>query len=122
MIAPFSSPGNATKSKVMPDAIQIENIEAIRLQEGIDDVDLRAEIRALKAGDQVKLTLLTGDGGTETILVRITSVRDLAFRGKLVKKPKSSSLTGLDVDSPINFSAANIHSIPKGQPAYGKRN
>ena len=106
----------------MPDAIQIENIEAIRLQEGIDDVDLRAEIRALKAGDQVKLTLLTGAGGTETILVRITSVRDLAFRGKLVKKPKSSSLTGLDVDSPINFSAANIHSIPKGQPAYGKRN
>jgi len=44
----------------MPPSIEIENIEKLRLREGIKDVELRRAIRGLRAGDYVKLTLLTG--------------------------------------------------------------
>jgi hypothetical protein len=104
----------------MPNLIEIENIEEMRLQEGIDDIELRAEIRALKIGDHVKLTLVTGTAAFESILVRITSISGLSFRGKLARKPTSSSLVELDVGSALSFSASHIHSIPKGRPASGK--
>ena len=101
----------------MPNVIEIENIEQIRLQEGIDDIDLRKEIRQLRVGDLVKLTLLTGATSFETLMVRITSVQGSAFRGQLTKKPASSGLADLSVGSPLDFSTAHIHSIAKRQPA-----
>ena len=50
----------------MRDRVRIENIEEMRLHEGIDDTELRKEIRALKVGDFVKLTLLARAGSFES--------------------------------------------------------
>ncbi len=94
----------------MQTTVEIENIEEMRRQEGIDDVELRVEIRALKVGDFVRLTFLTSKTSFETVLIRITSIRGTAFRGKFAKRPISASLrkrTG----APVVFSAAHIHSL-----------
>jgi len=95
--------------------VEIENIEELRRQEGIDDVELRKEVRDLRAGDFVKLTLLTSAtaGGGETLSVRITSIRGSAFRGKLATKPTSPAFAQLQAGSPITFTPAHIHSIAK---------
>jgi hypothetical protein len=100
----------------MQDPVEIENIEDLRLREGIDDVELRREIQLLKAGDFVKVTLLTSSKSFETLWVLITSRRGPAFRGKLASKPTSTGLSRLRVGAPITFAAAHIHSIPKGHP------
>jgi hypothetical protein len=96
-------------------AVQIENIDQMRRQQGIDDVELRAEIRRLEVGDLVSLTLLTGIGSSagETVQVRITSITGVAFRGKLVTRPVSAGLEHLRVGSYVVFTAAHIHSIPR---------
>jgi hypothetical protein len=101
----------AAKSPTVRNPIEIEKIEEIRRQEGIDDVELRVEIRALKIGDFVKLTFLIGSAGFETLSVRITSIRGSAFRGKLADKPVSPALSELGVGSPVLFTADHIHSI-----------
>lgn len=92
--------------------IDIENIEELRRRQGIDDVDLRKQIRGLGIGDCVKLTLFTGPTSFETVLVRITSIRGQELRGKLVNKPASNALSRLREGSPVAFTTANIHSIP----------
>src|SRR6266545_814679 len=104
----------------MPKQLELEDIEEMRRQEGIDDVELRSEIRTLKVGDCVKVTLLTGTSSFETLLVRITSIKNRAFRGKLVKRPVSGSLSELEVGSPLLFTAAHIHSIAKRHPEPGQ--
>ncbi len=99
--------------------IEIENIEEMRRREGIDDVELREEIHVLQVGDSVKLTFrprLQATAG-ETLVVRITSIREDAFRGKLVSRPVSVGLAQLRVGSAVAFTTAHIHSVPKGQPA-----
>jgi hypothetical protein len=96
-------------------AIELENIEEIRRQEGIDDVELRVEIRALKVGDLVRITFLTGTTSFETLLVRITSIRGSAFRGKLAKRPSSAGLRKLGADASVVFTTAHIHSLVKRQ-------
>src|SRR4051794_12299675 len=73
--------------------VEIENIEEMRRREGIEDVELREEIRGLRVGDIVKLTFLTGSHSFETLLVRITSIRGAAFRGKLANGPTSAGLS-----------------------------
>jgi hypothetical protein len=100
--------------------VEIENIEEMRRQAGIDDVELREEIRGLEIGDLVKLTLLTGTNSSarETLLVRITSIRGSMFRGKLANKPATTGLSKLRVGSHVAFTPAHIHSVAKGQPAY----
>jgi hypothetical protein len=100
----------------MRNSVQIENIEEMRFQEGIDDTELRREIRELKVGDMVKLTFLTGATSFETVLVRITSIRDSAFRGKLARRPTAAGLSQLRVGESVAFTAAHIHSIPKKAP------
>jgi hypothetical protein len=99
--------------------VEIENIEEMRRQEGIDDVELRVEIRGLKVGDFVKLTLLIGTTSFETLLVRITRIRGSAFRGKLVNRPTASGLSKLDAGAPIAFTTAHIHSLLKKQEVHG---
>jgi hypothetical protein len=93
--------------------VEIENIEALRLQEGIEDVELRAAIRGLRVGQCVRLTLLTGatPSAGETLLVRITHVRAGQFRGRLTSRPASARLAGLRVGSPLAFTRDHIHSI-----------
>jgi len=100
----------------MGNRVEIENIEERRHQVGIDDVVLREDIRGLAVGDFVKLTLLTSTPSFtgETVLVRFTSIRGPAFRGKLVYKPASTGLSRLGVGSLIAFVAAHIHSLPRG--------
>jgi len=97
--------------------VQIENIEERRREVGIDDVVLRKEIRELAIGDIDKLTLLTDKASYagETVQVRITRIRGPAFRGKLVCKPTSTSLSRLEVGSPVAFTAAHIHSLARGR-------
>src|SRR5262245_32164726 len=100
----------------MGNRVEIENIEERRREVGIDDVGLREDIRGLDVGDLVKLTLLSGTASTgETVLVRITSIRGSAFRGKLVCKPTSTGLSRLEIGSPLVFTTAHIHSLVRGR-------
>jgi hypothetical protein len=98
------------------DPIQIENIGQMRRERGIDDAELREEVRRLKSGDLVRLTLLTGSApfGGETVVVRITSRKGPLFRGKLVRKPAAAALGQLRAGSLLTFSASHIHSVPRG--------
>ena len=106
----------------MPPRVEIEDIEDLRRRQGIDDVELREAIRGLRVGDSVRLTFLTGRGTSagETLPVRITSIRDGAFRGRLAGGPSSAALSGLQVGALIAFTTAQIHSVRKGQRTYGQ--
>jgi hypothetical protein len=107
----------------MRQPVAIENIEEMRRRQGIDDVQLHEEIRDLAVGDFVKLTLSTAGEATpagETLLVRITSIKGDAFRGKLVDRPTSSALAKLSAGWPLAFNAAHIHSVRRGQPTHHK--
>src|SRR5690349_15927073 len=54
-------PARASKgARRMSDVVEIQDIEQMRQQEGIDDVELRGEVRQLRAGDYVRLTFLAG--------------------------------------------------------------
>jgi hypothetical protein len=99
----------------MPKPVEIENIEAMRLREGIDDVELRQKIRGLRIGDSAYLTFRAGNASStgETLSVRITSIRGSAFRGKLTKAPASPGLSALHIGSTIEFTTEQIHSLPK---------
>ena len=79
----------------MRNVVEIEDIEQRRLRAGIDDVELRSEIRGLQVGDFVKLTFLTGPSSSETLSVRITSISGSAFRGKLADGPVALTLSKL---------------------------
>jgi hypothetical protein len=103
----------ASKGSFMPDLVQLEDIEEMRRREGIDDLELRMEIRALKAGDMVKVTMVAESKAFETVLVRITSIRGSTFRGKLVRRPTSAGLKRLAAGAAISFTTAHIHSLLK---------
>ncbi len=100
----------------MRNRLQIENIEAMRRRQGIEDVELHEDIRRLRPGDFVKVTFVSGPTSFETLWIRLTSIRGTAFRGKLANRPLSTGLGRLHIGSPIAFCADHIHSIPKGQP------
>jgi hypothetical protein len=101
----------------MHNSVAIENIEELRRREGIDDVELRAEVGRLRVGDHVKITLRGGEShGGETLAVRITTIRGDGFRGKLACDPASAGLAGLRAGSPVAFTTAHIHSVAKGRP------
>ena len=102
----------------MRQQFEIEDIEGLRRGQGINDSELRQQVRGLRAGDVVLLTLLAGTAapGGEMVPVRITRVRGSAFRGALVRKPASSPLAGLRAGSPVVFAASHIHSLLSAQP------
>jgi hypothetical protein len=107
----------------MRHSVEIENIDEMRRREGIDDVELWEQIRALQVGDFVRLTFLTGSKpiARETLLVRITSIRCEVFRAKLTERPASTGLSTLRVGSLIPFTTDQIHSIPKEQRNLASR-
>ena len=82
----------------MRNPVEIENIEEMRRREGIDDVELRSEIRDLQVGDSVRLTLMTG-----TFLKQIGSTDHgvgtsaLGFGGRFVY----NALPHLDLESDL---------------------
>jgi hypothetical protein len=104
----------------MRNSIVVEDIERMRRRQGIDDVELREEIRGLTIGDFVKLTLLTRTGSYagETLLVRITRIKGPVFCGALAVRPTFQGLSKLRVGSPVRFTTAHIHSVPKRQPQH----
>jgi hypothetical protein len=106
----------------MNKAVEIENIEEMRRLVGIDDVELRKEIRGLRAGDLVRITLVFSatPSARETVLVRITAARGAAFRGRLAGNPSSPGLAGLRAGSRVEFRAAHIHSVAKGRPSHAR--
>lgn len=93
----------------------IEDIKEMRRQQGIEDPELRKDIRGLRPGHLVKLTLLCGTRAApgETVVVRITSIRGDTFRGKLAGNPVTPGLSGLNARSALVFTAAHIHSVPR---------
>jgi hypothetical protein len=97
----------------MRNTMEIENIEDLRRQEGIEDIELQDEIRRLRAGDFIRLTLLDGVKSFHTVVVRITSIKGSNFRGKVAKSPPPATPPPVPVGSPITFTTAHIHSIPK---------
>lgn len=104
----------------MRHAVEIENIDELRRREGIDDVELREEIRTLHVGDSVLLTFLPLQvpSARETLSVRITSIRGDTFRGKLADRPAIAGLSNLRVGTSVTFTRAQIHSLPRGRPKH----
>jgi hypothetical protein len=99
----------------MRPSVVLENIEDMRTREGISDDELRETIRALRVGDFVKLTFLTGRASStgETLTVRVTRINGDKFLGKLVDGPALGGLSRLRVGSSIAFDRGHIHSVPK---------
>ena len=104
----------------MRNPIVVEDIEGMRRRQGIDDVELREEIRGLTIGDFVKLTLLTRRGSCtgETLSVRITRIKGSLFFGELAVRPTFNGLMKLRVGSPVRFTTDHIHSVPKRQTKH----
>ncbi len=98
----------------MTSLVQIEDIEAMRSREGIDDAELRDEISGLRVGQLVRLTFLASGkpSAGETLSVRITRISRSGFCGKLAERPASAALAGIAVGTPVEFTAAHIHSVP----------
>jgi hypothetical protein len=103
----------------MRKVVEIEDIEQRRLRAGIDDAELRSEIRGLRVGDVVRVTFLTGTTSFETLSVRITGISGSAFRGRLADRPVAPALSQLRAGSPVAFTAAHIHSLGKRRAAPG---
>ena len=97
--------------------VAIENIEEMRQNQGIDDVELRMEVRDLKACDFVRITLL-GSASAETLTGRITSIVGPAFRGRLVRRPTSAGFFDVTTTTRLSFTADHIHSVPKSIPRH----
>src|SRR5262249_35008985 len=98
-------------------AIEIEDIEEMRRAAGIDDAELRRDIRGLRVGDMVKLTFSAGPRAFESLCVRLTSIRGLAFRGKVATDPVCRALSQLHNGSPVKFASNHIHSLQRKEPA-----
>jgi hypothetical protein len=91
--------------------IEIEDIEYLRRQNGIYDVELQEKIKNLRAGSIVRLTFLGGPRAAATLSVRITSIGPESFRGTLTQASTTAGLTELKIGGRISFTAEHIHSI-----------
>jgi hypothetical protein len=105
----------------MEPSVVIEDIQAMRRQAGVEDMDLQDEIRGLQIGDTVKLTFQAGPRTFETLGVRITSIRGSAFRGKLASASRSALLASLRVGSSVTFTSAHIHSVARKRQLHERR-
>ena len=95
----------------MRQALQLQDIEELRRENGIDDVELRLAIRALRVGDYIKLSLLTSARSFETVEVRITSIRGSSFRGRLSQSKTPARRSNHAPALAVAFTTAHIHSI-----------
>lgn len=102
--------------------VTIENIDELRLREGIDDVELHEAIGQLRVGDHVRLTFVGGAAQRETLPVRITRISAGQFRGRLAAPVARPDLLGLRPDALVTFTAGQIHSIaaPRSETGRGK--
>jgi len=106
----------------MRDAVEFEDIEALRRRAGIDDAELRDAVRGLGRGDCINLTVLHRGkpAAGEILLVRITRVRGRDFRGRLARAPAAGGRSRLRAGSPVAFTADHIHSLAEGGPKHGR--
>jgi hypothetical protein len=106
----------------MNKAVEIEDIEEMRRQAGIDDVELREAIRRLHPGDLVRLTFVAtaAPAARETVRVRITGARGREFLGRLADRPNSPGLAALRAGTRVAFRAAHIHSVANGRPTHAQ--
>jgi len=97
----------------MREALEIEDIEQLRREAGIDDVELRKAIGALRVGDIVRLTVWsnTAPFQRETVPVRITRVEGGAFRGRVTAVRPSRALAQVRAGKSVRFMRYHIHSI-----------
>jgi hypothetical protein len=97
-------------------SVVIENIEEMRLRQGIHDDELRQTILRLRVGDIVKLTFSTTQMtcAGETLSVRVTQIKGDMFRGKLAVRPALPALSTLRLGSSVAFKSEHIHSVPTG--------
>ena len=105
----------------MLNSVEIENVDMVRPRHGLDDAKFREDVRGLRVGDLVKLTLLSTSAsfGGETLLVRITRVQDdAAFSGRLASSPTAACLAGVRLGATLAFTAAHIQSIPKKRSSH----
>ena len=96
--------------------VELEDIERLRLQAGIDDVELRLGIRGLRVGDYVNVTLLTGARSGTTSLVRITHISRMdgtIFQGRLVRSAGGNGRRTSRSRLPLTFTATHIHSLAR---------
>jgi hypothetical protein len=96
----------------MRQRIELENIEEMRREAGIDDVELHEAIRCLRAGDSVRLTARVGARAFPGVclLIRITSIRGSLFRGRVDRK-SSSTLAEVKAGALLTFTEDHIHSV-----------
>ena len=102
----------------MSNRIRIEDIEGLRREAGIDDVDLRKAIGRLRPGDFVHLTFRAGTCSPETLLVRVTTINSANYEGELAQSPLTASLQTLHIGSAMSFAATHIHSMAVGPPKH----
>ena len=102
--------------------LEIENIEALRRLAGIDDVELHDQVRRLRSGDCVKLIVLSPDRPDTgaVVLVRITSIKGDAFRGRVVARTDPVRLPRRCVGSVVAFTPDHIHSVPRAPSGRGR--
>lgn len=101
--------------------MEIEQIERLRRQAGIDDAELRGQVSRLRAGDVVRLTFLAGTAGAETLPVRVTAVRRAGFRGELAAAPRRPQFAGLRLGLAVTFSPGHVHSVSRAAGKAGHR-
>ncbi len=93
----------------MTNTVEIEDIEQMRLEQGINDVELRAEIRRLSVGDVVRLTFRASAHSAQTVPVRITRIRqEMTFRGKLTQRALK-----VPPGTTVEFTRTHVHSVVK---------
>jgi hypothetical protein len=95
----------------MKNGYNIEDIEALRVREGIDDIELRDIVGHLVAGDCVRLTFLDNERPSHTLMVRITRAEGRSFRGRLIQCPSKGIPDGLRLGVMLDFRSNHIHSV-----------
>jgi hypothetical protein len=100
----------------MQPPVEIQDVEQLRQRAGIDDVELREQVRRLRVGDHVKLTFLAGPAKAETLCVRLTSIRRGKYHGELVRGARTPQLAHLCSGSRITFTRAHVHSVASNPP------
>jgi hypothetical protein len=98
--------------------VELENIEAMRIEAGIHDIGLREDVCGLRAGDVVKLSARARNRPPpgEPLLVRVTSVAGGVLRGRLTHAASASQLAA---GALLTFAPAHVHSVVSRGEAGG---
>lgn len=97
----------------MKRTFKLENIEQMRLREGIDDIELRESIRQLQIGDCVYVTFLdcSHPKRSKTVLIRLVAIHKNGFGGKLMQPLDALGPSDLRVGSLVTFRESHVHSV-----------